>query len=394
MELKPGYKQTEIGVIPEDWDFIQLKKCIDLKNGYAFQSAFFSNRGEVLLTPGNFSRTGGLQFDSNNTKRYNGKFPKDSVLSYGDLLLVMTDLTPDCKLLGKPAIVKTKETFLHNQRIAKVVNNQRKAVNGFLFYVFLSEHYLRYLKERATGSTVRHTSLRIISSFRTALPPKKEQIAVSKTLFDIDSLITSLEKLIEKKKFIKHGVMQELLTGTRRLPGFSGEWETKRLGDFFALQYGKPKKESDRVKTAGVPVYGSNGVVGYSSDKLTSNPTIIIGRKGAAGLVHHSSGGCWPIDTTFYIEFDDYTESLFYYYLLQCAGLDRIKSDSAVPGLNRADAYALMITVPSKEERIQIAEILLSIDQEITYLTDSLDKHKLLKQAMMQELLTGRIRLV
>jgi len=379
MELKPGYKQTEIGVIPEDWEVEYLPKICQFKAGKAHEQ-YITLMGDYICVNSKF-----ISSDGKIQKRC---YRNDCQARKGDILMVMSDL-PNGKALAKAFVVKEDGLYAVNQRVCAL--RPYHSNSEYLFYVLNRSPY--FLKHD-DGVNQTHLLNPVFLKCQLPLPSLREQRAIADSLCGIDSLITSLEKLIEKKKLIKQGVMQELLTGKRRLPGFSGEWETKRLGDLFSLQYGKPMKESDRVESGVIPVYGSNGVVGYTFTELTSCPTIIVGRKGAAGSVHHSPTGCWPIDTTFYIEFDDYTESLFYYYLLQCAGLDRIKSDSAVPGLNRADAYALMITVPSKEERIQIAEILLSIDQEITYLTNSLDKHKLLKQAMMQELLTGRIRLI
>lgn len=407
MELKPGYKQTEIGVIPEDWDFVQLKNCIDLKNGYAFQSVYFSDRGEVLLTPGNFSRTGGLQFDSTNTKQYNGKFPKDSVLSYGDLLLVMTDLTPDCKLLGKPAIVKTKEPLLHNQRIAKVVNNQRKAVNGFLFYVFLSEHYLRYLKDRATGSTVRHTSLRIISSFRTALPPKKEQIAVSKTLSDIDSLITSIEKLIEKKKLIMQGVMQELLTGKRRLPGFRREWETKRLGDVSVVIMGQsPDSKYYNADSKGIPLIQGNADIqnGKSVSRIWTKSITKECQKGAILITVRAPVGSVGISSSRaclgrgVCAVQPYSVNERYLYWQLKFSEDKwneSQQGSTFTSVNSNQIKDFCILCPTSfDEQAAIADVIEDIEIEIDLHIKQLNKQILLKQATMQELLTGRIRLI
>jgi len=370
MGIRPGYKQTEIGVIPEDWKIDYIGNHCSITTGKRN-----TQDSEVNGVYPFFVRSQVVEHINSYS------FDGEAVLTAGDGVGT-----------GKVFHYINGRFDLH-QRVY-CLRDFSNAVDGYYFFLFFKHRFFARIQQFTAKTSVDSVRLEMISKMPIALPPREEQIAISKALSGIDSLITSLEKLIEKKKLIKQGVMQELLTGKRRLPGFSGEWETKRLGDLFSLQYGKPMKESDRVESGVIPVYGSNGVVGYTFTELTSCPTIIVGRKGAAGSVHHSPTGCWPIDTTFYIEFDDYTESLFYYYLLQCAGLDRIKSDSAVPGLNRADAYALMITVPSKEERIQIAEILLSIDQEITYLTNSLDKHKLLKQAMMQELLTGRIRLI
>ncbi len=407
MEVKPGYKQTEIGVIPEDWDFIQLKNCIDLKNGYAFESAYFSDRGEVLLTPGNFSRTGGLQFDSTNTKRYNGKFPKDSVLSYGDLLLVMTDLTPDCKLLGKPAIVETKEPLLHNQRIAKVVNNQRKAINGFLFYVFLSDHYLRYLKDRATGSTVRHTSLRIISSFRNALPPIKEQIAISKTLSDIDSLITSIEKQIEKKKLIKQGVMQELLTGKRRLPGFSGEWETKRLGDVSVVIMGQsPDSKYYNTDSKGIPLIQGNADIqnGKSVSRIWTKSITKECQKGAILITVRAPVGSVGISSSRaclgrgVCAVQPYSVNERYLYWQLKFSEDKwneSQQGSTFTSVNSNQIKDFCILCPTSfDEQAAIADVIEDIEIEIDLHIKQLNKQILLKQATMQELLTGRIRLV
>ncbi|MDY0152872.1 MAG: restriction endonuclease subunit S, partial [Candidatus Cloacimonas sp.] len=426
MEVKPGYKQTEIGVIPEDWEAIRLRDCIDLKNGYAFESAFFSDRGHLLLTPGNFSRTGRLIFDSTNTKRFCGVYPHNSLLSKGDLLLVMTDLTPDCKLLGKPAIVNIEEPLLHNQRIAKVSNNGRVAINGFLFYTFLSDRYLKYLKDRATGSTVRHTSLSIISSFKMALPPKEEQNAIADTLSDIDTLITSLEKLIEKKKLIKQGVMQELLTGKKRLPGFTGKWETKTYGDAFQflntanysrdalidngdfryIHYGDIHTKFDGyldLANSDIPCIRQEQVKSYalvkSGDVIMADASEDYSGIGKSVEVINDCDVKAIAGLHTFLLRD--TEQLFvngyrsYIYAIESIKkqFDFLATGMKVFGVSKSNLKKVVIPVPPKEEQKAIVNVIGSIANEISSYEIQLSKYRLLKQATMQELLTGRIRL-
>lgn len=212
MEVKKGYKLTEVGVIPDDWDVKKLGDFFTIKSGHAFSSAFFSDKGPILLTPGNFKLSGGLYFDLQNTKYYCGPFSKTMVFAEGDLLIVMTDLTPDCNLLGKPAFVRLCEPLLHNQRIGKIeiINNQIDLT--FLYYYFLSDIYTKRIRITATGSTVRHTSSRIIYGCLIPLPfSLAEQQAIATALSDMDALIESLERLLVKKRQLKQGAMQELL---------------------------------------------------------------------------------------------------------------------------------------------------------------------------------------
>ena len=114
MELRANFKNKEIGVIPTDWEVEELGDVITLKNGYAFSSKYFSQDGPIVITPGNFKLTGGLEFNSKNTLHYAGNITNDMIFNNGDLLIVMTDLTPSCELLGKPGIVDTNEVILHN----------------------------------------------------------------------------------------------------------------------------------------------------------------------------------------------------------------------------------------------------------------------------------------
>ena len=215
---KDGYKQTDVGVIPEDWEVVQLKDLISIKSGFAFSSAHFSDKGPILLTPGNFKLEGGLYFNERNTKRYSGSFNSSMVFSYGDLLIVMTDLTPDCNLLGKPAFVHLNEPILHNQRIGKIVPISNRLSLTFLYSFFLSKAHAVRMKETATGSTVRHTSTKSIYSSLIAIPPTiEEQEAISTILSDMDSEITTLEEKLSKARQLKQGMMQELLTGRIRL---------------------------------------------------------------------------------------------------------------------------------------------------------------------------------
>ncbi|RKY57794.1 MAG: restriction endonuclease subunit S, partial [Candidatus Latescibacterota bacterium] len=143
------------------------------------------------------------------------------------------------------------------------------------------------------------------------------------------------------------------------------EWITTTIGEFCPLSYGKALPERARNSAGRVPVYGSNGIVGYHDKALTDGPTIIIGRKGTVGAVHFSPKPCWPIDTTFFVTSKDTQKLRFKYYLLKSLGLDRMNADSAVPGLNRDAAHACKVRVPPFPEQRAIAHILGTLDDKI-----------------------------
>ena len=142
-------------------------------------------------------------------------------------------------------------------------------------------------------------------------------------------------------------------------------WKTVTLGEFAPFTYGKGLPVGKRNPSGAIPVFGSNGIVGCHDSALTDGPTIIIGRKGTVGAVHYSPIPCWPIDTTFFVTGNDSALIRFKYYALSVLGLERMNSDSAVPGLNRSDAHARTLLLPEESEQRAIAHILGSLDDKI-----------------------------
>lgn len=136
------------------------------------------------------------------------------------------------------------------------------------------------------------------------------------------------------------------------------------VGAFCPFQYGKGLPAVKR-NAGSIPVYGSNGIVGWHDVPYTKGPTVVIGRKGAVGAVHYSPNPCWPIDTTFFIEYSDPQDARFTYYLLQTLGLESMNSDSAVPGLNRDAAHLRKIPLYDKTYRHAISLILGALDDKI-----------------------------
>ena len=145
----------------------------------------------------------------------------------------------------------------------------------------------------------------------------------------------------------------------------AGEWRKVSVGAFAPFAYGKGLPEHRRDSSGQVPVFGSNGVVGFHCEALTSGPTVVIGRKGTVGAVHYSPKPCWPIDTTFYLVDPDPCVLRFKYYLLKALGLEHMNADSAVPGLNRDAAHSREVLVPPLPEQRAIAYILGTLDDKI-----------------------------
>ena len=152
---------------------------------------------------------------------------------------------------------------------------------------------------------------------------------------------------------------------TQQQNNTTSEWHETTVGEFAPFTYGKSLRAKDRNPDGNVPVFGSNGIVGYHDAALTDGPTVIIGRKGTAGAVHYSPEPCWPIDTTFFITGDDPHMIRFKHYALGSIGLPDMNTDSAVPGLNRNAAHARELIIPPLPEQRRIAHILGTLDDKI-----------------------------
>ncbi len=418
MAVKPGYKQTEVGVIPEDWELKALKDVFTLKSGFAFSSEHFSNVGPIVLTPGNFLLEGGLYFEDRNTKRYSGTYSAKMTFSRGDLLIVMTDLTPDCNLLGKPAVVQSDEVILHNQRIGKVVLRDNSLELPLLFFMLLSRPYLRRIREQAVGSTVRHTSNKSIYSVQLPWPPLPEQRAIATALSDVDALLGALELFIAKKRDLKQAAMQQLLTGQTRLPGFHGEWEVKQLGELADIRSGgTPSTTEPRFWDGAVPWCTPTDITALNGHKYLSETSRRITEHGlkssSAEMIPANSivmtsratiGECAinrvPVSTNQgfknFVPLPSVAVDFLYYVLTtQKQGFISLCGGSTFLEIGKGQLIVYEVRLPAeKEEQTAIATVLSDMDAELTALEQRLAKTRALKQGMMQELLTGRTRLI
>jgi len=209
-------KQTEIGSVPESWEVVTLGMHIQITHGYAFKGKFFVSDGPTVLTPGNFRLDGGLYW-GRRTKYTTESYEPNVVLHPGELVVVMTDLAPAANLLGGPAFIPNGRTILHNQRIGKVVMKSNKTSLQFLYWVFLSEAFKRYMRQTATGSTVRHTSPSKIYQYAFGLPTLDEHATAVDSLAKVDSKLANVEikKLALQNLF--RTLLHELMTAKIRV---------------------------------------------------------------------------------------------------------------------------------------------------------------------------------
>jgi len=209
-------KQTEIGPVPESWEVVRLRTLIDIVHGYAFKGKFFTTDGPVVLTPGNFRLDGGLYWGKR-TKFTTEGYEESVILKCGDLVVVMTDLTPTAKLLGGPAFIPEDKTILHNQRIGKIVLKNSRTTPEYLYRLFLSESFKLYMRQTATGSTVRHTSPTKIKDYEFGLPPLELQQEIIQIMDRFDAKIDVAERKINFLQDLFRTLLHELMTAETRV---------------------------------------------------------------------------------------------------------------------------------------------------------------------------------
>lgn len=213
------FKKTELGEIPEEWECKKLSNLIEVHHGFAFESKYFTAipNGIIVLVPGNFHRDGGLYFNKN-TKYYIGEYDPKNVLNNGDLLTVMTDLSPKMLILGRTVKLNHKKIILHNQRIGKIeILKPDELDDEYLLCLLNSDQIRTEIKMTSTGTTVKHTSPHKIKSVKIPIPPLVEQQQIASILYKVDSQIQDNQSYLAKLQELKKGLMQDLLTGKVRV---------------------------------------------------------------------------------------------------------------------------------------------------------------------------------
>jgi type I restriction enzyme S subunit len=416
MDVKPGYKQTEVGVFPEDWESSELGgvlKSMQLGGNYRNSERETS---WPLIKMGNLDR-GSIRLDKlefidpSQTPAVRDRLRKDDVL-------FNTRNTLD--LVGKVSVWSDElpEAYF-NSNIMRMEFDETLVSNRFMSYILNTHESLKILRGMAIGTTsVAAIYSRDLVKLRFPLPPKAEQEAIAGALSDADAFTESLEQLLAKKRQVKQGAMQELLTGRKRLPGFSGEWEVMRLEKLATFYKGKGLPRS------ALDPFGSEECVHYGElfTKYPETITKIKSRTNFAGDVFRSKSNDVLMPTS------DVTPNglakascilqdgvviggdvlvirpdrcvLSGSFLSSVIRQSREQVLQLVTGttvfhLYGSDMKKFSLSIPpSIEEQHEIVRVLDDMEGEMAALKAKLAKARQIKQGMMQDLLTGRIRLV
>ncbi len=280
------------------------------------------------------------------------------------------------------------DSCIDNNMAAFIVDNSRFDVR-FLHYL-LSAFKLSSLVATTALPSLNGTQLRSIPLLMPSALAEQREIA--RSLSSVDMLISSIERLIEKKRAIKQGMMQQLLTGKTRLPGFSAKWVDGRLADVLKVRHGRSQREVESP-TGKYPILGTGGVIGWTDTPLYSRPSVLIGRKGTIDRPQYRDTPFWTVDTLFFTEVYASADPLFLYFVFTTVDWRSMNEASGVPSLNSSRVESVEIRIPPPDEQRAIASVLRDCEREVEALQDMHAQYISVKQGMMQELLTGRTRL-
>ncbi|MGD0202568.1 MAG: restriction endonuclease subunit S [Candidatus Bathyarchaeia archaeon] len=414
--IEKGYNKTEIGTIPEDWT---LKKLKDILLSTQLGGNYQNSEEETpypLMKMGNIER-GNINLDKIEYIKQNVKPSERDKLNFGDILF---NTRNTLELVGKVAIWRDELPIAYfNSNLMRLKFNIDVS-NFFMNYVFNSKSLLTQLKSIATGTTsVGAIYTRDLFGIQIPLPELEEQSAIAQVLSDADDLIESLDKLITKKKLIKQAAMQELLTSKKRLSGFSERWAIKKLGKIgyfkggsgFPLKYQKSSegtfpfyKVSDMNNKGNIIFmstsnnYISEYVVKKIGATIFPKNSIIFAKIGAAIFLERkrilSTNSCIDNNMMGFIVDKHQANYRFIYYKLIQTNFGKLSSTTALPSLNGNELGELDTFLPTDlREQEEIARIISDMDGALEALERKRDKYKQLKVGLMQQLLTGRIRL-
>ena len=403
------------------WDPATIGDFLDFKNGLNKGKEFFGY-GTPIVNYTDVYRKRGL---TKSDVRGKVNLTRDEIHRFdarkNDVFLTRTSETPE-EVGMSSVLLDDIDDCVFSGFVLRGRPKNDMFVPEYCKYCFTTEAIRSAIIMGCTYTTRALTNGTQLSAIEIVVPPKPEQEAIAKSLTEIDDLISSLEKLITKKKAIKQGAMQELLTGKRRLPGFSGEWETRTLheisnemvdgpfGSNLKTEHYTTERQVRIIQLSNIGEAGwNNANVKYTTFSHAAELQRCIVQPGSILIAKMMPAGraiICPDNEKSYILGSDVVKvvpnsSVDSRYLVYATKsrfyLDQIADDTQGSTRARTSVSKLRKTAilfPEKDEQIAIADILSEMDMEIAALEGKIAKYRQIKQGMMQQLLTGKIRLV
>ena len=415
MDVKPGYEQTEVEAIPGAWEVVPVGDLFTFKNGLNKAKKFFGRGTPIINYMDVFGKpslrigdvAGQVDVSPKELNAYN--------VRKGDVFFTRTSETVE-EIGTASVMLDEPESTVFSGFVLRARPTNDSLDDTFKAYCFSTRYFRKQIIARASYTTRALTNGRSLSAALLARPPLPEQRAIATALSDVDWLLDGLERLIGKKRDLMQAAMQRLLTGQMRLPGFHGEWQMKCLGDAvdtdpenlgpdtrgdFAFKYialedverGILRSHSEQV-FAKAPSRARRQL--RPSDILVSTVRPNL----QSHLLFRGYDGDWVCSTGFCVVRcrEAIAHPPFVFNQMFADGvtrqIDALLTGSNYPAINSGDVRSLTIPFPNLDEQTAIATVLSDMDAEIAALETRRDKTRDLKQAMMQELLTGKTRLV
>lgn len=397
MNVLKEYKETEIGLLPIDWELKSVGTHCIVKARIGWQGL----RSDEYLSSGKYGLITSTDIVDGRVNWGSCCFVSKSRYLQDSNIIVREDDTLVSKdgTIGKVGIVQNipfPSTL--NSGVFVIRPKFDDIYKKYLAFAFKSVYFQDFINRLTAGSTIVHLYQKDIVNFKFPVPSPIEQKAIAEALSDVDELIGALDKKIAKKRLLKLGAMQQLLTGKKRLPGFTDKWVEKKLGKISHIKTGS-RNGDQAIENGKYPFFVRSQKV-YAIDTYSfDGEAILVPGEGGIGNIFHYINGKFDFHQRVYKISgfaDEVCGKFIYFYMSRYFGEYALSLTvkATVDSLRLPTFEEFVIFMPSDiKEQQSIATILSDMDKEITDLEAQRDKYRLLKSGMMQKLLTGQIRL-
>lgn len=390
--IETKFKDSELGPIPEDWEVAPLCEFFLFGNGYTPSKeveSFWKGGTIPWFRMEDIREHGRILFDS--IQHITPLGVKGKLFPSGSFILSTTATIGEHAWLIADSLANQQFTFLTKGKSLKPI------LSEFFFYKLYEIG--DWCRSNVSTNTLMAVNIKELKEYPLSLPPTEtEQKRIAEVLSDVDALIKELDALIEKKRMVLKATMEDLLTARRRLPGFSEPWQEDIIDNVCSVTTGASNSQ-DQVANGRFPFYIRSSSIVYSEKFLFDCEGVITIGDGQIGKVFHYVNGKFDLHQRCYLMYNfKGIDAKFFYYIFSTFFYDRVISLSAkatVDSVRRSMITKMKIFVPtSLSEQQAIAEILSDMDAEIAELEKKKEKYTSIRQGMMQQLLTGKIRLI